>query len=117
MPVWRAEPVWRQPELTLQPWRVQELPDGERYLVGYCLENFEGRVSTPVVRFDPASRRAETRSGRIYRLEGPPGRHPDAEYVWLLWLAANALTEARDVSDEVHGAIRAQGGENGQTDS
>jgi hypothetical protein len=39
-------------------------------------------VTTPVNKFVAAEATAITRSGRRYRLAGPPGRNPDAIYVY-----------------------------------
>ena len=44
MPVWSTIPVNGQPELTLERWSIYELPDGDRHLVGWAIENREGRV-------------------------------------------------------------------------
>lgn len=105
MPIWDTQPPSRQPELTLKQWRVKQLPDGDRHLMGYCLENGEGRVSSRIVRLDCGSRIVETGSGRIYQLQGPPGNHMDAEYVWNFWLRANGLSKAKDVTSETYNAI------------
>lgn len=113
MPVWRTQPVSRQPQLTLTDWRVMQLHDGDRHLVGYCIENREGRVSSVVRKFDAAARALETGTGRVYRLSGPPGRSADADYVWRTWLEANQLTHAEDVSGEVYDAILSAGGRSG----
>lgn len=67
----------------------------------------EGRVSSRILRLDHESGIVETATGRIYHLKGPPGNHMDAEYVWNVWLQANVLNRAKDVSDEVHNGITA----------
>lgn len=101
MPVWRTRPIEEQGSLTLQSWRVVELLNGNRHLVGYCLENLEGRVSSTIQAFDPESLRAVTGSGRVYTLRGRPGANADAEYVWNRWVAVNAASEWTDVSASV----------------
>lgn len=86
MPVWSTRPLAEQPELVLLDWSIHEInDDGERsiVLVGYCLTNSEGRVSSEVVHLDIAKLIAKTSSGRIYRLEGPPGNDGDAAYVFV----------------------------------
>ncbi|WP_375184286.1 hypothetical protein [Aquabacterium sp.] len=85
MSVWLTQPVAKQRELVLVDWSIHELnEDGERslVLVGYSPKNAEGRVSSEVVELDTATLRATTSSGRVYLLEGPPGRNSDAEYVF-----------------------------------
>ena len=78
-----------QPEITLIRWRILEVAEGEckgqRYLVGYCPGNCEGRVSTAIVSINVEKKRCTTQSGRIYHLEGRPGYDPDGGYVWRTW--------------------------------
>jgi hypothetical protein len=51
--IWSTPGVDQQPSLTLIRWRVFEVTDGphqgNRYVVGYCPENLEGRASTAIV--------------------------------------------------------------------
>ena len=99
MPVWRTIPVQAQPELTLKSWRVYELPSGDRHLVGYCIQNREGRVSSAVRTLDAVALRAITRRGRVYELSGQPGVNLDAEYVWNRWAGLNSVTSWTDVTE------------------
>ncbi|MEK8088732.1 hypothetical protein [Thermithiobacillus plumbiphilus] len=100
MPIWRTADVNTQPALNLVNWRVMQLGKS-RHFVGYCPENHEGRVSTAIIAFDPATRQGVTASGRIYVLRGPSGFDTDADYVWALWRAQfGAGLEALDVSGE-----------------
>lgn len=99
--IWRTQPVTDQPSLTLESWSVRQLPGGDRHFVGWCIENGEGRVSSAITEFDAQTRRGRTGSGRVYQLAGPPGRDPDADYVWRRWLEINELTEWVDVSGEL----------------
>ena len=101
MPVWRTQPVEEQGSLTLRSWKIVELPDGDRHLVGYCVENFEGRVSSVIKTFDPQALRAVTGTGRVYTLRGRPGVNADAEYVWNRWLGLNAQSVWTDVTESV----------------
>jgi hypothetical protein len=99
--IWATNPVTEQPELTLVQWGVRQLPDGSRSLVGWCIENAEGRVSSAIHEFDQESLRGRTASGRVYQLQGPPGHDPDAEYVWARWLRINGYSDWVDVTAEV----------------
>lgn len=89
MPLWRTRGVDEQPTITIVRWRVLEIIEGscvgQRHLNGYCLENREGRASTPIVSFDLKSRICVTRSGRRYHLSGPSGFDADGDYVWRIW--------------------------------
>jgi hypothetical protein len=98
MPIWRTHPVEEQDSLTMRSWRIVELPEGDRHLVGFCVENFEGRVSSVIRTFDPQALRAVTSTGRVYTLCGRPGVNADAEYVWNRWLALNAQAMWTDVT-------------------
>ncbi len=101
MPVWRTHPVEEQSTLTLESWKVIELPEGDRHLVGHCVENFEGRVTSVVRQFDPSALRAITKSGRVYLLRGRSGSTLDAEYVWSRWAGLNNVTSWTDITDSV----------------
>jgi len=112
MPIWRTRPVDSQSSLTLRSWQVVGLPDGSWHLVGFCAENREGRVSSGVCEFDSRSLRAQTGSGRIYILKGPPGGNLDAKYVWKRWASLNQVADWEDVSAAVwqqHQKVRAKG--------
>lgn len=99
MALWLTTPVTQQPSLTLKDWSVIELPDGERHFVGYCVENCEGRVSSPIKSVDPHTLRGSTSTGRVYQLRGEPGHHSDAQYVLSNWLAMYKLCTWTDLSD------------------
>jgi len=101
MPVWRAQPVQEQSALTLRSWQVVQLPNGERHLVGYCIENKEGRTSSVLRQIDVRTLNVTTRSGRTYVLDGPPGHNPDADYVWKRWTVLNAVRSWEDASASV----------------
>lgn len=102
MSIWRTKPVSDQPSLSLDSWRVYELPDGSRHLVGYCVENGEGRVTSAVAEFDTLTMAVKTASGRAYSLRGAPGFNSDAMYVWTAWVTINKVTDFTDVSNLVH---------------
>jgi hypothetical protein len=99
--VWATVPVSDQPELTLVNWQVLQLPDGDRHFVGYVVENREGRVSSPIVKFDPASLRGITKTRRVYQLRGLPDVDSDGEYVWRAWIRINDVADWTDVTADV----------------
>ena len=101
MPVWMTTPVEEQPSLTLERWRVIQMTEGGRHFVGWCLENKEGRVSSPIAEFDPENLRGVTSTGRVYQLKGPPGLDGDAEYVRDRWLAIYGNPRWTDVTADV----------------
>jgi len=102
--IWGTADVVLQPCIVLCRWRALEIVggtmNGQRHLVGYSVEDCEGRVSTSVVSFDQAEMAVVTSSGRVYRLQGPSGNDPDGEYVWKSWARINGATSTKDVSCE-----------------
>lgn len=101
MPVWATIPVNDQPELTLERWSIYELLDGDRHFVGWAIENCEGRVSSRIEQFDVKTMCGVTSTGRVYKLEGRPGRNIDAEYTWNKWRVINGVESFTDVSQKV----------------
>lgn len=102
--IWVTPSVAEQTYITLVQCQVLEVKAGpkvgERRLVGYSEEGWEGRVSTPITSFDPTTRKCITKSGRVYQLVGPPGFDADGDYVWRWWAKANHVTGKIDVSTE-----------------
>ncbi len=101
MPVWNTRPVAEQPSLTLRNWGVIQMPEGGRHFVGWCLESREGRVSSPILEFDPSTLKGVTSTGRVYQLQGPPGLDGDAEYVRNRWLSMYGNPTWTDVTGEI----------------
>lgn len=108
MPVWLPPTAETQPHVTLTSWAAYEvqvpgLDVPTIHIAGYAEREGTGRVTSPVGAIDAPRRSVVTRSGRVYRLIGPPGLSGDALYVWQRWLgiwnatvlsdAAPALTE------------------------
>lgn len=97
---------------TLDAWMVMEVPfDGPelpwtRHLIGWRLEGCKGQVSSPVDEFDPVSRRAVTRTGRVYELGERPGVNADAFATWSLWRHRHGIQQERDISDDVEALIQ-----------
>lgn len=107
MPLWPIAPIAQQPSSTLTSWNVFETERQERHLCGYAIDAGEGRVTSAIVKFDPAKGAAVTSSGRVYRLKGCPGVNADAEYVKANWLRLNSVLEHQDVTKEVWASIQA----------
>lgn len=109
MSIWKATSVADTPEIVLSQWRIVEVTspywDGtSRHFTGYNETEHEGRVSSEIVEFDPTNMCGVTKSGRTYKLIGPPGHNGDGEYVWSRWKAINQVETETDVSDEVYTA-------------
>ena len=85
MSVWAMPSVRRQPSVQLARWQVYRFVLGDQYgdvLSGWDLAKGCGRLSTPVVAFDPSTATARTHSGRLYVLDAEPGYDDDARYVF-----------------------------------
>jgi hypothetical protein len=93
--------IANEPEITLKPWLVLKCGNGQRYLVGFNVRTFEGRASTAIVDTDLATMTVRTLSGRLYRLDGPPGLDLDAWHTWLLYAKREGLAPIEDVSVEL----------------
>lgn len=108
---WRIGRVEQEPTKTLDAWMVLEVPlDGHgqpwtRHLVGFRLEGTKGQVSSPVEVFDPATRRALTRSGKVYELGERAGLNADAFAVWGQWKRKFGIREERDVTVEAEALL------------
>lgn len=108
MSIWRTTTIEQTPQVTLVDWTIRELPGEERHFVGFNVTEIEGRVSSQILEFDPCAMLGRTRSGRIYRLEGPMGYNGDAEYTWSRWLAiynidrSTVKTLKEDEIDRLH---------------
>jgi len=98
--------------LTLVRWRVFLVADNW-HVVAWCKEGKEGRVTSPIQKFDAARSLTLTRSGRMYHLSGPPGDDGDADYTWHRWQHALGIRETRDITLAVLRAI--QGAAPGKT--
>jgi hypothetical protein len=80
--------VEEEPAIKLYQWQVFSVPglegeEREHHFWGRYAG--AGRVSSRIVSFDSESCTGTTRSGRQYKLVGPPGLNMDALYVWDRW--------------------------------
>lgn len=107
MSIWNVQSVAEQPSVTLVNWQIFQTELGERHFVGYCQENHEGRVSSAIQSFDPATRRGVTKSGRVYELIDEPGQDLDALYVWGVWAEINNVRRFTDLTEEIASALKA----------
>ncbi|TDY21939.1 hypothetical protein B0G81_2177 [Paraburkholderia sp. BL6665CI2N2] len=88
-------------DVVLERWSIRETDTGTRHFVGFNIVNREGRVSTPILTFDPDSRTGTTESGSTYTLVGRAGRDSDGEYVWGHAARAWKVKNWRDVTPEL----------------
>ena len=101
--VWRPASVQDEPETRLLQWRVFRVKgniDGGDTIHFVGRANWEGRVTSPVLEYDPTTKRGRTRSGRVYELLGDSGHNGDATYVWNRWLGMNGDPEVVDITSE-----------------
>ncbi len=91
-----APDVGLQPIVTLVRWSLFSLPGGSRHFCGVHAGTppDKGRVSSEIVGFDPPTMTGMTRSGRLYRLEGPQSENDDTALIRDAWLAANGMDAA-----------------------
>jgi hypothetical protein len=60
-----------------------------------------GRVSSPIVTFDPVTLQGTTQTGRIYELVGRKGWSLNVEYVWKRWCELYEVTSYTDVTESL----------------
>jgi hypothetical protein len=60
-----------------------------------------GRVSSPIVTFDPVTMQGKSQSGRIYELVGRKGWSLNVEYVWKRWCEMYEVTSYTDVTERL----------------
>jgi hypothetical protein len=85
----------------LSRWRIFETVDGSRHFVGVDMFDSSGRVSSPIVTFDPVTRQGTTQTGRIYELVGRKGSSLNVEYVWGRWCELYEVTSYSDVTERL----------------
>ena len=102
MSIWAASPCDQEPEITLTRWRIWRTDSGSDHLVGERADLGTGRVSSAVQHFDLERKLVTTRSGRKYKLLGPPGYSDDAKYVWDGWCRLNRVERSTDVTLEIY---------------
>jgi hypothetical protein len=95
MPVWKTLPVSEQPKIFLSNWFFFKCLNGEPtwHLGGYNKGNWEGRISSKIVKIDAEHNTVTTNSGRIYAIVGESGANQDALYVFGKWLVLNDIKD------------------------
>jgi len=88
--------------LTIWRWCVFRSSDGEMRLVGWCVEEGQGRVSGPILSFDPATSICTTAS-HVYRLDGEPAVDLTAA---LLWQSSGPPGDWCEISDDLWKQLR-----------
>lgn len=84
---WAAASVEATPTVELAAWRLMQLVDGSRHLVGTSRQDGDsGRVSSRLLALDATKAAAITEIGRVYSLVGRLGRSGDSDYAWGRWL-------------------------------
>lgn len=101
MSIYKGSSIDDEPTITLAAWSIRETSSGTRHFVGFNLASLDGRVSTPIVTFDPGSRTGITASGRRYVLVGRAGYDRDAEYVWCWAVRHWSIESWADVSAQL----------------
>lgn len=115
----QATPLSERPVIELERWQVMELPNGDRHFVGWNMTEGEGRASSKIVEFDPATCCGRTAALRVYVLHGRSAPDRDGEHCWRRWMRISGVVDCIDVSDEVQALIdaaqaKSQGGESSE---
>jgi hypothetical protein len=93
-----------EPIVELTNWSVYEVPlhgpgaPWTRHFVGYAEEQGLAQVSPVILMFDPEHGVAASASRRVFQLVGNPGRHAEAEQMWVRWKSLNNIQQERDVT-------------------
>lgn len=101
MPIWKPRPASELSRIPLSRWRVFETEDGSRHFVGVDMFDSSGRVSSPIVTFDPVTMEGTTHTGQIYELIGPKGSSLTADYVWSRWCEIYEVSSYTDVTESL----------------
>lgn len=101
MPIWKPRSASEVPRIPLARWRILETEDGRRHFVGVDMFDLSGRVSSPIVVFDPATMQGTTQTGRIYELVGRKGSSLNVDYVWARWCEIHEVTSYADVTERL----------------
>ncbi|GAB2600815.1 hypothetical protein GCM10027034_37480 [Ramlibacter solisilvae] len=107
--VHRVAPVNEAPLARLVDWQISELNvNGSRHVWGYDLMTREGRASSMLAEFDPATASLISATGRRYELVSRPGFDADAEFVWRTSLTTRGFTtaDAHSITADVWKAIQ-----------
>ena len=103
---WTVPSIDKKPDLTLYPWQIFEFRLGnglwERTVVGQCFEIGSLRTTSVIRKFNIATMRAQTLSGRVYQLMGPPGNSHDLVDRFKFIADFEEISGWQDVSEQVY---------------
>jgi len=106
IPLGLARTLNEEPETTLVNWQIFEARWHRTghfktiHFVGDSLGLAGGRVSSSIQKFDKSTMQGISRSGRIYRLSGPPGQSHEAEKLWEDWQFKFGAPEVKCITDK-----------------
>lgn len=106
--------VGERQAIGLRDWRVYEVRRAcanglSLHLVGRQVASESGRVSSPIVAIDVASRKGTSQTGRTYELLGEPGWSSDAHAVWEANCRTYGASDVRDITDAVAQSLKSDG--------
>lgn len=96
--VWTPRTTDEEPKTKLTHWRVYSVPTKGDHPTLHFVGNagYEGRVSSPIVSYDPKIKQGVSSSGRVYELYGNPGYNSNAMHVWGAWLSLCGIEKYDD---------------------
>ena len=90
--------------VTLRRWRVVDVVTRggtrARHVWGHDATLDEGRVSSAIAEFNPATMTVTTITGAHFRLAGLPGTSRKGQPVWEKWCQENGVVYEKDASNE-----------------
>jgi hypothetical protein len=98
----------KEPIVALAHWSVYEVPllgpdfNWTRHFVGYAEDQGLPQVSAAIGTFDPEQGTGVSLSGRVFRLVGESGRHPESAVMWARWKLLSDVTHERDLTSGFH---------------
>lgn len=101
MPIGTPSLASELPRIPLSRWRIFQTRDGSRHFVGVDMFDSSGRVSSPIVTFDPVTMEGTLQTGRVYELVGAKGSSLNVDYVWVRWCELYEVTSYTDVNERL----------------
>ena len=105
------EPVSVQPVSYMDYWQLIQVThqDGQRSRHLFGRADNEGRVCSDIVAFDLKTITATTKSGRLYKVMGPPGRDADAVWIYDQWATHNKFVRVQYLTSALERLRRMRG--------
>lgn len=100
---WSIASINEEPEVELSNWQIVELSsrlwEGRSRHFNGSVNSWrgEGRFSSEIKTFDPATMTGITRSGRVYKLSGPQGVDSNGNYIYNIWCNRNETYDVKIV--------------------